>query len=382
MEHLAWEGALKMRQCAKCIAFNIKTELQNRAEFYRNTRSEAAGSNMKLLITANIAAIFLLILFLLLTPYIIPGWIPTAWHIAFLPTLLVSLSLILLYAARRSYAYGVVTSLCVLLDIILLTFSILLDTVGSPHGPGTFLAIMLIVIPSLFTVPLLLSYALTVTAELVYVAFTLICKDNMIGRYDIFSSIVAFSFSLVVANIITILNVRNYMLQKKYKSRSMTDGLTHILNKEASFERLEKYFLLSNPETTCTFIIMDLDNFKKLNDTKGHAFGDQILRQVGMLLLGTFRHVDVVGRFGGDEFIVLMEDVASEQIAEEKCRMIQEGLRRMSAKEGGVEVTASFGIVLASRQQVVLERIFLRADEALYEAKRKGKFTYVTRPYA
>ena len=161
----------------------------------------------------------------------------------------------------------------------------------------------------------------------------------------------------------------------------MTDGLTNILNKRASFEAFREYFLLYNPQVTCTLIVMDLDDFKSLNDTKGHASGDEVLHQTGMLLLDTFRRIDIVGRFGGDEFVILMKGTASAEIARERCRTLQNNLRRISQIETGMQITGSFGIILADKQEINFSALFLQADEAHYEAKHKGKATYVVKHY-
>lgn len=379
--HHLYEERVKMRRSADRLTYIIKTELQNRKAFFCHAEKATALSNLKLLIAANITAVVFLVLFLLLTPYIIPGWTPTLWHIAFLPALLVSLAAIVFYYVRGARTGRGVTLLCVIFDSILLIFSILLDSVGTPDGPGTFLSLMLIVIPSLFTIPFYLSYSLTTAAETAYIIVTLTYKDTLLGRYDIFSSVAAFSFSLIIANMIMVLRIRDFTLQRTYKYRSMTDRLTNILNKDGLYNEFGKYLHLYNPTVTCTLIFMDLDNFKTLNDTKGHTAGDKVLRHTGMLLVDTFRHADIVGRFGGDEFVILMKDAASKQLAEDRCTSLQKSLRAMSLKESGIEITGSFGVVLATGQEVLPDSIFRQADAALYEAKRNGKATFVIKEY-
>ena len=375
------KGGNSMRQYPDDIMHMIKTELHNRKDYFKNAEKEIASSNLKFLIAANISALVFLIGFILLTPYIIKGWKPTGYHIGFIPALLFCTFITFIYYIRRNWQYRTVSILCVMFSAVLLVFSILLDTIGTPDGPGTFLPMMFIIIPSLFTLPFSISYGLIVSAEILYIAVVIISKNNILGQYDIFSSIVALAFSTVIANMIMILRVRDYTLQTKYKYRSMTDGLTNILNKEASFKAFRKYFMLYNPQVTCTLIIMDLDRFKTLNDTKGHAEGDEVLHQVGMLLLETFRRIDIVGRFGGDEFVILMKGTASAEIVQEKYRTMQNNLRRVSQIETGMQITGSFGIVLVDGQNIDSHALFLQADEALYEAKNKGKATYVIKQY-
>lgn len=378
---LCAKGETDMRQHPEDIKHMVKTELRNRRAYFQNTKKETASSNLKFLIAANISALVFLIGFILLTPYIIKGWKPTCYHISFIPALLFCAIITFIYYMRKNWQSRIVTILCILFSAVLLAFSILLDTVGTPDGPGTFLPMMFIIIPSLFTLPFSISYGLIITAEIIYIAVVIISKNNVLGQYDIFSSIVALAFSVIVANMIMILRVRDYTIQTKYKYRSMTDGLTNILNKRACFEAFREYFLLYNPQVTCTLIVMDLDDFKALNDTKGHASGDEVLHQTGMLLLDTFRRIDIVGRFGGDEFVILMKGTASAEIARERCRTLQNNLRRISQIETGMQITGSFGIILADKQEINFSALFLQADEALYEAKHKGKATYVIKHY-
>lgn len=271
--------------------------------------------------------------------------------------------------------------MCVLFAIILLSFSILLDTIATPDGPGTFLPMMVIIIPALFTVPLYLSCGLCVLAEVIYIMAIYTFKNNMLGQYDIFRSIVALAFSIIVANMIIMLRTRDYLIQTEYKYQSMMDALTNILNKEASFKAFNEYFKMYNPNVTCSLIIMDLDNFKTLNDTKGHTAGDMILHRVGLLLADTFRHLDIIGRFGGDEFVILLKYTASETMLQDRCRELQTNLRKISKLETGIEMTGSFGIVIVENQEAELQSLFDQADRALYEAKHQGRAGHVIKRY-
>ncbi len=370
-----------MRQYAGDMICLIKKEFQNRKFFFQSAKKESTSLNLRILLAANLAAILILLGFIMLTPYIIKDWQPTPYHIGFIPALLFCFVLSLIYYIRGSWKYRAVTALCVLFSIVLLTFSILLDTVGTPGGPGTFLPMMLIAIPALFTLPFRISYALILLAEFLYIATVFIYKNNVLGQYDIFRSVVALMFSIVIANIIMSLKVRDYSIQTKYKQQSMTDGLTNILNKEASFEAFRKYLQTYNPHVTCTLIIMDLDNFKTLNDTRGHAAGDNVLQKVGVLLLETFRHIDIVGRFGGDEFVVLMKGSDSFDIVKEKISAMQQHLRQIGQEEADLQMSASFGVVLVTDQEVESHSLFLQAVAALYDAKRKGRATYVMKTY-
>ena len=289
----------------------VRTELKTRKAFYRNAADESASSNLRILLASNMASIVFLVGFILLTPHIISGWQPTPYHIWFLPAMFFCTIITFLYFLRRPWQNGIILLLCILFILFLLIFSILLDSVGTPDGSGTFFPMMLIIIPSLFTLPLYISYGLCVAAEIAYIFVTTVFKATRIGQYDIFSSVVALAFSFIVANMIMTLKVRDRTMQSKYRHLSMTDNLTDILNKTASFAAFQEYLDSCGSAVTCTLVVMDLDHFKALNDTRGHAAGDRVLHQFGLLLKDVFRKDDIIGRFGGDEFVVLLKGVAS-----------------------------------------------------------------------
>lgn len=370
-----------MKSRIKELLYLIRTERRNRRTFFRDGSASNCSSNLKLLIAANTTAILFLIAFILVTPLIISSWHPTPYHLAFLPALLICFAVSLIYYRGHRNGGKGASLLCILLSIILLTFSVLLDTIGSAGAPAIFVPMMYVIVPVVFTLPFHISYGMIAITEIAYAFMLSTYKNNMTGRYDLFGSIVALACSLIIANIITMLRVRDYMLQAEYKYRSMTDGLTNILNKEAIFDALRKYFQAYNPHTTCALIIMDLDNFKTLNDTKGHAAGDVLLKEIGRLLTETFRRLDIIGRFGGDEFVILLKGTADPLLIRNKYTTIQERLKQLTQEQLDIPVTASFGSVYAEDQTVDAHLLFQQADTALYEAKRKEKSSCVIKKY-
>ena len=370
-----------MKSRIKELLYLIRTELRNRRTFFRDGSASNCSSNLKLLIAANTTAILFLIAFILVTPLIISSWHPTPYHLAFLPALLICFAVSLIYYRGHRNGGKGASLLCILLSIILLTFSVLLDTIGSAGAPAIFVPMMYVIVPVVFTLPFHISYGMIAITEIAYAFMLSTYKNNMTGRYDLFGSIVALACSLIIANIITMLRVRDYMLQAEYKYRSMTDGLTNIVNREAIFDALRKYFQASNPHTTCALIIMDLDNFKTLNDTKGHAAGDVLLKEIGRLLTQIFRRLDIIGRFGGDEFVILLKGTADPLLIRNKYTTIQERLKQLTQEQLDIPVTASFGSVYAEDQTVDAHLLFQQADTALYEAKRKEKSSCVIKKY-
>jgi diguanylate cyclase (GGDEF)-like protein len=160
------------------------------------------------------------------------------------------------------------------------------------------------------------------------------------------------------------------------RHNAMHDQLTDLPNRSVFLDRLEQALLRRQRSLgTPAVLFLDLDRFKLVNDTLGHAAGDRLLIEVGRRLSGAARLGDTVARFGGDEFLVLCEDVADETEAAEIAERL---LRAVAAPWhlDGTEITptASVGIVLASRASgASAEGIIRDADTAMYQAKDKGR---------
>lgn len=150
------------------------------------------------------------------------------------------------------------------------------------------------------------------------------------------------------------------------------DQATGLLNKTAT-ESLIAQILKNDPEETHALLIMDIDNFKTINDTDGHAVGDEVIRAMGKLLFSTFRQSDIMGRIGGDEFAVLIVNVKSPDVAHKKVAQLSARLQQYLDFPISSVPTLSIGYAFSSRSTAFYDVLFRQADEALYDAKRSGK---------
>lgn len=157
--------------------------------------------------------------------------------------------------------------------------------------------------------------------------------------------------------------------------RADKDALTGLYNKGTAKELvIEAIAENAKAGTTAAMIMIDLDHFKDVNDTFGHAAGDKLLEDVGKVLNDSFKGRDIVGRMGGDEFMVFMTDIKSADDA----IMISGRLNKMLTKkihksDGEVTVTASIGIAICDSSMTDYEKIFEHADSALYITKQNGR---------
>lgn len=169
--------------------------------------------------------------------------------------------------------------------------------------------------------------------------------------------------------------IEDYTERQIIRENAEKDPLTKLYNRNSSREKIEAFQKNSqlSPGVVHAYVILDIDNFKVLNDTLGHQIGDQALQDVAEILLRHFRSYDIVGRLGGDEFIVFLKNIPQEAV----CRNISSLLRKLSRtyEKGGksVQITASVGIALISNPQTEFSEMYRMADEALYQVKKERK---------
>ncbi|WP_080801946.1 EAL domain-containing protein [Arabiibacter massiliensis] len=163
---------------------------------------------------------------------------------------------------------------------------------------------------------------------------------------------------------------RELSLQK----RAEHDALTGLLNRDTGSARLLSLFARAAENNIAgAFVIVDLDDFKSINDRYGHLCGDSVLSGIGKHLKAAFRKGDLICRWGGDEFIVYCEDISADDIRHRVAALC--GNRWHAAASGGktVELSVSAGIAMVPENGVDFTTVYDRADTALYEAKKEGK---------
>lgn len=153
------------------------------------------------------------------------------------------------------------------------------------------------------------------------------------------------------------------------------DLMTGLYNKVTA-EKLISTILADNQKLNAMLII-DIDNFKQVNDCEGHLVGDHTIRIIADLISGHFYKTDIVGRIGGDEFIVFMVDIPSKEVARKKTNNLARLLRYKPNITLPANVSISIGLIIAEKHPYNYEELFKKADEALYCAKRNGKGQYV-----
>jgi len=161
--------------------------------------------------------------------------------------------------------------------------------------------------------------------------------------------------------------------ERRYKSLAYLDALTGVANRRSILDQVARYLAQPARQQQCALFYLDLDRFKAINDEFGHEFGDLLLVAFVARVSACLRTGDLLGRIGGDEFIVFLHDtsaVAALALAERLCGVLQAPWQLQGIS---LETTSSIGIAHCTDGSLTVHELIRRADGALYQAKRAGR---------
>ena len=200
---------------------------------------------------------------------------------------------------------------------------------------------------------------------------------DFIQKYE---GMLAISITILIIILVwTVLGIGRKKQRALMRSANI-DALTGICNRKNTEEKVTQWLNQAVDLITVmqVFLIMDVDFFKEVNDHYGHAVGDEVLRQIGALLIRLFRKEDVLGRVGGDEFVVFMKDLKNPSDAERRAEQLCGEVRKLQIPElKGKTITCSIGMAFYPQHGRNYMELYKFADMALYETKRKGKNGYM-----
>ena len=237
--------------------------------------------------------------------------------------------------------------------------------------PSRWFPLILIVFPVLY-IDRQFRYGLEETFMfLIYIVITFFCKEPTPFFRDVYTVLAAYLLSMIISR--TILGVRSKqgLAMVELQRFSSVDKLTSVYNKAALLEEVNRYLRHRRANNPCAMSIIDVDDFKQVNDSLGHEGGDNLLEHIGTLLIDSFRPADIIGRFGGDEFIVFMPNMRDANLIELRCRTLQ--MMLADYKIGNNEpFSLSIGTIIDEGNHT-MEELFRMADDALYKSKMAGK---------
>lgn len=212
----------------------------------------------------------------------------------------------------------------------------------------------------------------------IYLVVSLQALYRQLGLFALASLTIATLAMFLAYTLLTRVRQSVHQAEQKLTHLAHVDAVTGLANRNAFNERLE--FAISEADKfseTVAVLLLDLDNFKQVNDTLGHQAGDELLRVIGRRIVQALRHDDVVARLGGDEFAVILRNVTERSEATLVCGKLVEAIALPVPIEGlEFFVTASVGIAFFPDDGNDNSSLTKNADTAMYQAKSSGKNTF------
>ncbi len=181
---------------------------------------------------------------------------------------------------------------------------------------------------------------------------------------------------LTTGDIMAVITVTDDIHDAKMKEQELQilaerDPLTGLLNKKAIELHIQKHL---DKKSSGALFMIDLDNFKGINDNFGHSYGDDVLREISEKIIANFRSEDFIGRIGGDEFMVLFRNTPDTTKLAKKANALCESIRKVYSHDGvSIEVSASIGITVITDEHKTFQTLYHQADLAMYACKKETK---------
>lgn len=215
-----------------------------------------------------------------------------------------------------------------------------------------------------------------VSLSLVMLVCELFGKTREMFIYDAKNIGFVLLFIVLADIIVTTERIENFENMARLRNKSENDYLTNLYNRGAGIKKIEK---LINSKNYGMFCIIDIDNFKMINDTYGHNCGDDVLVELSATLQNSFTGQDIIMRMGGDEFAIYAVEICDEFTCKVMLDNLYRKLRKIkvSPMKNG-EITISMGIAFNSEcEKKSYKELYLQSDTSLYEAKEQGKDRYI-----
>ena len=269
-----------------------------------------------------------------------------------------------------------VAQLLIYLSISMLFLFSGLVTSNKPDFPATMFIVMLLITPMfMIDKPIFMGIVLS-AASAGFLIWMRSLKSFEIWQMD-FINVIIFSvvgfFLHIIANSI---RIKEFVLRRKINIQKDTDDLTGLKNKGALTRAIDE-FLADETKTKGILFVLDIDHFKNINDTYGHDVGDSVIKQMGELSSEYFKNDEIVGRFGGDEFIFFVKDTDDADLACKIAGDIVSGAHeRIELPDKEQKISASIGIAIYHGLEKNYSEIFKKADVTLYEIKSERTDKY------
>lgn len=269
---------------------------------------------------------------------------------------------------------GLVLPLWYLLFLAFSAYGVMLNTFLRPTLSATTICAFLLAGPLLIIDRPLRMIAYTLTVAVVFIFCALSAKTPYLAFADSVNVICCVFLGAAIYTRLNRVKLREMCHARQVQRERDTDRLTMLCNKSAFMDRIQAAL---SRKTTGALLVMDVDNFKQINDSYGHDFGDVILQRTARCIQETFQPAGLCARFGGDEYVVFLPGIDKDALTEALDRLMARIKADVVLPDAGKTLGISVGVAFFPRDGQDYGALFRSADNALYAAKKLGKNRYL-----
>lgn len=248
-------------------------------------------------------------------------------------------------------------------------YAITMGTIADPTHAAYSFPLLLVVLPLFIMARPCLVMAYILFYSVLFMIADFAIKPLSLVHLDLLHIANATLMAMGAAAFLLVIRIRNMKYAQSLKQKSFTDALTGAYNRAGFKSKV-------NMKKPGIFVFMDVDDFKNINDTYGHAKGDEVLISLVRVLNRNFRDDDVIARFGGDEFGVYCPGRFNQETIDKKFTELMEDIKQITLPSASLKVTVSIGIVQSNGQYKHFDDILRQADKQMYYVKTHGKNNY------
>lgn len=356
--------------------FKRNRDLQNKSrEFLRSEASLVAQNNLHVMLSVTLFFTVILTVFWVASYTTFSAWNVTwVYRNSFFFYVVISGILFARFYGKERTLYEV-NAACSFFQLLIIGFVGLVSIYPvEMNQPAVYFVPIVVGFCVAFTYTWAQSIIMIFIENAVYLLVAYQFKRPEVFSVDFFSCIMGAILAVFLSSVLLKNRIAEYEAREQFKFASMTDTLTGLFNKATSQEMVTT-FMEDDSHKSCTYMIVDLDDFKKVNDTFGHMEGDKVLAAIGRILRHEAGEFGIAGRIGGDEFMVFLYD-SEPGFGEEIAAKILRGTHQIKNPNGECVFSCSIGIFYTTDMTMNYDTMYAAADKALYRAKASGKNSF------
>ena len=343
-------------------------------KYIHDNVDEVIITNQRMIITLSVLYFVVLIAYNIIIPIFFSDW-----GVSYIYQIAIGIHVIVLIIAffryrKKQRSLQEVQAVSAILQLYVMAFLVIVSVVPfEKEQPAVYFAPIMIGMPVVFIYSYNVAIILNAIETVAIVVVSFFVKSQEIFNINMFSSILTFVVALYIIYILYSHRINESKHREKLRKMGMTDKLTGIYNRAAT-ESMSQEYMQENRDTNFALMIIDIDEFKSVNDTYGHQTGDEVIQHVAKTIETAAGPDNIAGRMGGDEFMIFIKTWETQDDMKKIAADILRNAKKIEMPDDRVHVSCSIGVcALKGDEWMEYDDMFKCADKALYYIKEHGK---------